>query len=182
MLFRSLIDADLRRPKLSKIMLTDPKAPGLTDCLTGRASLLDCCQPTNIAENLFILGAGERATRPAELLASGDLAALLSEAKLHFDRIVLDSAPVNAVSDTQLLAKEIELVCLVIWAGKTPRHALTTACDRLGWATHRPDAVVLNRMTKGSRDYHRVDRYAKMYTTASGYRHAREAGENGSSF
>ena len=126
-----LIDADLRRPKLSKTMLTNPKAPGLTECLTGRASLLDCCQTTN-TENLFILGAGERATRPAELLAAGDLAGLLNEAKLHFDRIVLDSAPVNDVSDTQLVAKEIDLVCLVFWARKTPRSAVIRACDHLG--------------------------------------------------
>jgi capsular exopolysaccharide synthesis family protein len=172
-----LIDADLRRPKLSKTMLTNPKAPGLTECLTGRASLLDCCQTTN-TENLFILGAGERATRPAELLAAGDLAGLLNEAKLHFDRIVLDSAPVNAVSDTQLVAKEIDLVCLVIWARKTPRSALIRACDHLGWATHRPDAVVLNRMIRGKHDYRHSDRYASMYSTAKAYRHARKVGEN----
>jgi polysaccharide biosynthesis transport protein len=173
-----IIDADLRRPKLSKALVTDPKAPGLTACLSGRASLQDCCQPTKI-ENLFVLGAGERVNRPAELLASGDLAALLSEAKLHFDRIVLDSAPVNAVSDTQLVAREIELVCLVIWARKTPRGALLRACDHLGWANHSPDAVILNRVRKGSRDYYHFARYASMYASAKGYRHASKAGENG---
>jgi len=173
-----IIDADLRRPKLSKALVTDAKAPGLTACLSGRASLQDCCQPTKI-ENLFVLGAGERVNRPAELLASGDLAALLSEAKLHFDRIVLDSAPVNAVSDTQLVAREIELVCLVIWARKTPRGALLRACDHLGWANHSPDAVILNRVLKGSRDYYHFARYASMYASAKGYRHASKAGENG---
>jgi polysaccharide biosynthesis transport protein len=173
-----LIDADLRRPRLSKALLHDPKTPGLTACLSGRASLLQCCQPTN-TENLFILGAGERANRPAELLASGDLAGLLSEAKLHFDRIVLDSAPINAVSDTQLVAREIEFVCLVIWARKTPRGALIRACDHLGWANHTPDAVVLNRVLKGSRDYYHFARYASMYATAKAYRHAGKAGENG---
>jgi polysaccharide biosynthesis transport protein len=173
-----VIDADLRRPKLSKALVTDPKAPGLTDCLSGRASLLDSCQPTKI-ENLFVLGAGERANRPAELLASGDLAALLSEAKLHFDRIVLDSAPINAVSDTQLVAREIELVCLVIWARKTPRGALIRAWDHLGWANHSPDAVILNRVRKASRDYYHFARYASMYARAKGYRPTAKTGENG---
>jgi len=92
-----LIDADLRRPNLSKALMADRKAPGLTACLSGHASLMDCCHATE-TENLFFLGAGGRATEPAELLASGDLPGLLNEAKLHFDRIVLDSAPVNAVS------------------------------------------------------------------------------------
>jgi capsular exopolysaccharide synthesis family protein len=173
-----IIDADLRRPRLSKALVTDPKAPGLTACLSGRASLLQCCQPTKI-ENLFVLGAGERVNRPAELLASGDLAALLSEAKLHFDRIVVDSAPVNAVSDTQLVAREIELVCLVIWARKTPRGALIRACDHLGWANHSPDAVILNRVLKASRDYYHFARYASMYARAKGYRHTAKTGENG---
>ncbi|MBV8101143.1 MAG: polysaccharide biosynthesis tyrosine autokinase [Verrucomicrobia bacterium] len=174
-----VIDADLRRPKLSKALLPDPKGPGLSDCLSGKASLLDCHQATD-TENLFILGAGQRPTRPAELLASGDLAGLLSEAKLHFDRIVLDSAPVNAVSDTQLVAREIELVCLVIWARKTPRHVLIRACDHLGWATHSPDAVILNRVLRGSRDYYHFARYASMYAKANAYRRATKSGANGS--
>src|SRR6202022_4690130 len=81
-----LIDADLRRPDLSRFVLGDAKAPGITSCLTGHATLLDCCKPTGI-EKLFILGAGARALNPAELLASGDFASLLKEARLHFDRI-----------------------------------------------------------------------------------------------
>ena len=172
-----LIDADLRRPNLSKALLADPKAPGLTACLSGRASLMDCCRTTDM-EHLFVLGAGERAVKPAELLAAGDLAGLLNEAKLHFDRVVLDSAPVNAVSDTQLIAKEIESVCLVIRAGKTPRHAVTRACDLLDRATHSPDAVVLNRMPRRSRDYYHFARYASMYAKAGAYRHASKLGEN----
>ena len=174
-----LIDADLRRPNLSKALTTDRKAAGLTACLSGHASLMACCHETE-TENLFFLSAGERASEPAELLASGDLPGLLNEAKLHFDRIVLDSAPVNAVSDTQLVAKEIELVCLVIWARKTPRNALIRACDHLSWATHRPDAVVLNRMVRGSRDYYHFARYASMYATANAYRRAGKLSENGS--
>jgi polysaccharide biosynthesis transport protein len=173
-----LIDADLRRPNLSKALLAEPKAPGLTACLSGRASLMDCCQKTK-SEHLFVLGAGERASRPAELLAAGDLAGLLNEAKLHFDRVVLDSAPVNAVSDSQLIAKEIESVFLVIRAGKTPRHAVIRACDLLARATHGPEAVVLNRTPRRSRDYYHFARYASMYAKASAYRYSNKSSESG---
>jgi polysaccharide biosynthesis transport protein len=140
---------------------------------------MDCCQNTD-TEHLFVLGAGERASKPAELLAAGDLAGLLKEAKLQFDRVVLDSAPVNAVGDTQLIAKEIESVCLVIRAGKTPRQAVTRACDLLARATHSPEAVVLNRTPRRSRDYYHFSRYASMYATASSYRRAGKLSENGS--
>jgi capsular exopolysaccharide synthesis family protein len=164
-----LIDADLRRPNLTKALLGDTRTPGLSACLTGTATIMDCCKPTD-TENLFILGAGERASNPAELMAAGDLAGLLKEAMLHFDRVVLDSAPINAVSDTQLIAKEIDSVCLVVRAGKTPRRALVRACGLLARATHRPDAVVLNRMVRRSRDDYYFARYASMYGKAEAYR------------
>jgi succinoglycan biosynthesis transport protein ExoP len=164
-----LIDADLRRPALTRALLAGSKTPGLSACLTGNATLMDCCRPT-ATENLFILGAGERVSNPAELLAAGDVAGLLKEAMLYFDRVVLDSAPINAVSDTQLIAKEIESVCLVIRAGKTPRRAVVRACDLLARATHRPDAVVLNRMVRRSRDDYYFARYASMYVKAEAYR------------
>jgi polysaccharide biosynthesis transport protein len=164
-----LIDADLRRPALTRALLGGSKTPGLSACLTGNATLMDCCRPT-ATENLFILGAGERVSNPAELLAAGDVAGLLKEAMLYFDRVVLDSAPINAVSDTQLIAKEIESVCLVIRARKTPRRAVIRACSLLARATHRPDAVVLNRMVRRSRDDYYFARYASMYVKAEAYR------------
>jgi polysaccharide biosynthesis transport protein len=164
-----LIDADLRRPSLTKALLAHSKAPGLSDCLTGHSTIMACCRPTD-TENLFFLGAGERASNPAELLAAGDIPELLKEAMLHFDRVVLDSAPINAVSDTQLIAKEIESVCLVVRASKTPRHALIRACGLLARATHGPDAVVLNRVVRRSHGDYYFARYTKMYTRASAYR------------
>jgi succinoglycan biosynthesis transport protein ExoP len=164
-----LIDADLRRPNLTKALLPGSKAPGLSACLTGNATFMDCCRPTG-TENLFVLGAGERVSNPAELLAAADLAGLLKEAMLYFDRVVLDSAPINAVSDTQLIAKEIESVCLVIRAGKTPRRAIVRACGLLERATHSPDAVVLNRLVRRSRDDYYFARYAGMYVKAETFR------------
>jgi succinoglycan biosynthesis transport protein ExoP len=158
-----LVDADLRRPTLSKIMMAEAK--GLTACLARRATIVDCCEPTSI-ENLFILGVGDRAGRPAELLASGDFANLLNEAALDFDRIVLDSAPINAVSDTQLIAKNIQTVCLVIRTGKTPQRAIMRACYLLALAAHTPDGIVLNRMARGSRDSYYFSYYAAEYAKA----------------
>lgn len=157
-----LIDADLRRPNLCKVVLGDAKARGLTDCLTGRASIVDCCKPSGI-DNLFILPAGERASRPAELLASCDFAALLNEATLHFDRIVLDSAPVNAVSDTQLIAKDVPSVCFVVRAVKTPGRAIVRACSLLAQTGSNLDGIVFNRVPRRSRDRYYFSEYAGEY-------------------
>jgi polysaccharide biosynthesis transport protein len=163
-----LIDADLRRPNLSKILLANPKVQGLSECLTRRASLADCCRPTSI-EGLFILPAGERASKPAELLASCDFAALLREAMLQFDRIVLDSAPVNAVSDTQLIAKDVQSVCFVVRAVKTPRRAIARACSLLAQTGSHPDGIVFNRMPRRSRDRYYFSEYAGEYVNAGAH-------------
>ena len=163
-----LIDADLRRPNLSKTLLAESKPQGLTDCLTRHADILDCCKPTGI-ENLFLLPAGERASKPAELLASGDFAGLLNEAVLHFDRIVLDSAPVNAVSDTQLIAKDAQSVCFVVRAVKTPARAIIRACSLLAQAGSSPDGIVFNRLPRRSRDRYYFAQYAGEYARAGAY-------------
>jgi len=143
-------------------MLLNARATGLADCLSRRAILTKCCRPTGI-QNLFVLGAGERATKPAELLASGEFTALLQEALLHFDRIVLDSAPINPVSDTQLLAKYVQSVCLIVRARKTPRRAIFRACSRLAKANRYPDGIILNRMALGSRDSYYCSEYGHEY-------------------
>jgi polysaccharide biosynthesis transport protein len=163
-----LIDADLRRPDLSRFVLGDAKAPGITSCLTGHATILDCCNPSGI-DKLFIMGAGARAVKPAELLASGDFASLLKEAELHFDRIVIDSAPVNAVSDTQLIARYIQSVCLVVRAGKTPRRAIVRAFSLLAQAASNPGGIVFNRIGRRSRDKYYFSEYAGEYANAGGH-------------
>jgi succinoglycan biosynthesis transport protein ExoP len=163
-----LIDADLRRPSLSKIVLADPGAPGLTECLLQQAIMADCCKPAGV-ENLFILPAGAKASRPAELLASCDFSHLLEEALLQFDRIVLDSAPVNAVSDTQLIAKDVSSVCFVVRAVKTPRRALIRACTLLAQSGSHPDGIVFNRLPPRSLDRYYFSEYAGEYANAGAH-------------
>ncbi|HTE89308.1 MAG TPA: hypothetical protein VK639_10160, partial [Terriglobales bacterium] len=104
-------------------------------------------------ENLTVLPAGRAAPNPAELLASGKVTGaafgeLLNDALLHFERIVVDSAPVNAVSDTLILARSVQTLCIVIRSGRTPRRAIARACRLVHQAGHTPDGLVLNCMTR----------------------------------
>jgi len=160
-----LIDGDFRRPDLSRVIADDAKGLGVSSCLAGRATILECCKPAGI-ENLFILGAGGRASKPAELLASCNFAGLLRQAVHHFDRVVLDSAPVNAVSDTQLIVNTIDSVCLVVRAGKVPRRALVRALSLLAQADCNPDGIVFNRIGRRSRDGYYFSQYAGEYAKA----------------
>jgi capsular exopolysaccharide synthesis family protein len=94
--------------------------------------------------------AGHRAPNPAELLSGASFGEMIRNARSIYDRIVIDSAPVNSVSDSLLLLKDVQTVCLVIHAGKTPRKAVQRAVLRLTQSGSRPVGFILNRMPEHS--------------------------------
>ena len=97
-----------------------------------------------------MLTGGRRAPNPAELLSGPAFGRLLSEAARFFDRVVVDSAPVLAVSDTLLMTPRVQTVCMVLYAGKTPRNAVQRALGMLTGAGVRPAGVILNRLPRRS--------------------------------
>ncbi len=143
-----LIDADLRRPSVSKLFYGEARKPGLSDCLAGQAGLKSSVCDTDL-ENLKVLTAGSTAPNPAELLASDDFPALLKEALLHYDRVIIDTAPINAVSDTLMLAPHVQTICLVVRAASTPKAAAQRACKALEAIKCKPAGLVLNRLPQG---------------------------------
>jgi capsular exopolysaccharide synthesis family protein len=141
-----LIDADLRRPSVADTLLGGAITLGLSDLLAGQAAFGQAIQPAK-EEHLFVLPAGSRAPNPAELLSRSDFGALIAEAAKKYDRIVIDTAPVNAVSDTLLLVEHAHSVCLVVRAGSTSRKAVLRACAALTSAGHSPVGAILNWVT-----------------------------------
>ena len=101
---------------------------------------------------LFVLAGGHRAPNPAEILSGPAFATLMAEAGRLFDRVVVDSAPVLAVSDTLLMASHVQTICVIIRARKTPRPAIQRALSLIAAAGTRPAGLVLNRLPQ-SRGY-----------------------------
>jgi capsular exopolysaccharide synthesis family protein len=160
-----LIDADLRRPSVSTTLLHKAVTPGLSDLLAGQ-SVFELSVHQAEQANLFVLPAGSRTPNPAELLSRSDLGALIAQAASQFDRIVIDTAPVNAVSDTLLLVEHAQSVCLVVRAGSTARKAVLRASATLTAAGHRPVGVIVNRLTiRGGGYYYHYSHgeYGKTY-------------------
>ncbi len=160
-----VVDVDLRRPTMHKALLpAGAPPPGLTDVFTGNAKLDDVIRPTGI-ENLFFLSAGSRAPNPAELLGSADVAALVAALGEKFDRVIFDSAPVNAVSDTLGIAPHVHKTILVVRAGQTPRKAVNRALMLLRKSGAKVAGFVLNRLptgrTAGYYYYYYGDKYEK---------------------
>lgn len=144
-----IVDADLRRPNLHKALL-EPKAcpPGLTDYFSGNSTLEQIILPTSV-ENLNFIPAGTRSPNPAELLASANINALFEELLKTHDRIIIDSAPINAVSDSLVLAPYAQKTILVIHSGKTPRKAILRALHLLRKSGAHVAGFALNRLPTG---------------------------------
>jgi len=164
-----LIDGDLRRPSLHKIFrptsersVAEDDSKGVVDCLVGAAEISSVVRTASAGQfeiaagekftatggQLSVLTGGRRAPNPAELLSGSAFSRLLSEATRLFDRVVIDSAPVLAVSDTLLMTPYVQTVCVVVYAGKTPRNAVQRALGMLTGAGGRPAGIVLNRLPK----------------------------------
>jgi len=122
-----LIDCDLRRPRIHNVMEVDKK-PGLVDYLAGRAKLEDIIRNTK-QDKLFYITSGTIPSNPAELLESRAMKNFLAEIKNHFDMVILDSPPIVAVIDAEILSKIADGTILVISADKTEVELMNDAVE-----------------------------------------------------
>jgi len=148
-----IIDCDLRRPMVENTLLnSDKRGSGLTDYLTGQKDFKAVVHPTEV-ENFFYLPAGSHAPNPAELLAQTGIDGLIDEALLQFDRVIIDSAPVHAVSDTLLVLSRVQTLCLVVRCGRTPRNSVLRAVQMLKEAGAPLAGAILNQIPRSRGKY-----------------------------
>jgi succinoglycan biosynthesis transport protein ExoP len=139
-----LVDADLRRGTLRRAFGLDDNEFGLSNVLSHRGVHQKFSVPLPELPTLYVLPTGPRPPNPAEMLSSNRMGEQLREWRKEFDRIVIDSAPLLAVSDTTALAVLADSVILVSRAGMTRKRALIRARDLL-WRINAPIAgVVVN--------------------------------------
>ncbi len=162
-----LLDADLRRPRLSRLLREAcVKAPGIAEYLVGEEPAV---LRTEIP-NLFLLPAGAQAPNPAELLASPRFAQLVDTMKAQYDRVVIDTAPVNVVSDTLSIVGTAQAVVLVVRSDGTSRKVVRRALELLRRAHVRADGLVLNCLPQWSGlGHHYYYSSAKKYGEAQTY-------------
>jgi polysaccharide biosynthesis transport protein len=171
-----LIDGDLRRPTMHKIFRfpiaknnsDEDSDPGVIDCLLGEADVASAARQIPAGEihivdeniaitgniltanggQLSVLAGGRHSPNPAEILAGPFFGRLIAEAATLYDRIVIDSAPILAVSDTLMMTPHVQTLCIVVRAAKTPRQAVRRAISLLAKSGIRPAGLVLNRLRR----------------------------------
>jgi len=148
-----LIDADLRKPTVHYTFRLD-NLVGLSTVLVSDDPFLEAVQPTD-QENLSVMSSGPNPPNPSELLGSSKMKKFLAEAENVYDLIIIDSPPVLAVTDAQILANLVDGSLLVIRSGQTEYEAAEKAKESLERSTSKILGTVLNdRDKKGSNSYY----------------------------
>jgi capsular exopolysaccharide synthesis family protein len=148
-----LVSADLRRPTLESLLgFSQDEGPGLSDCLQDR-SIAFSDTIKRVIPNLHLVSCGRIPSNPSELLNSPRLPQFLEELETRFEMVLVDSPPVLAVTDSQILAPKLGGAVMVIDASRTRRTSATHAKDELERMGASIVGVVLNAFDKSSPYY-----------------------------
>jgi succinoglycan biosynthesis transport protein ExoP len=156
-----LIDADLRRPKIGKLLGKQSKQPGLADLVAGQAQISQCVF-FDERPGIHVLTAGTVPPNPLELLSSKRFAEVMKKLKEAFDVIIIDSAPLQLVSDAQVLSQFATSVIYVVRADATPYQVAQNGIKKLRRVNAPLLGVVLNQL-----DLEKAEKY---YGEYSGYK------------
>lgn len=137
-----LIDADLRKPTVHYTFRLQ-NIHGLTSVLLRNATLQEAVSISEI-DHLDVLTSGPIPPNPAELLSSRSMVELLKEAYDQYDIVIIDSPPLLAVADAQILANQVDASIMVVASGKTEREAALKGKESLLSAKSKLLGVVLN--------------------------------------
>jgi exopolysaccharide transport family protein len=157
-----LIDADLRRPSIHKTLGMGPRS-GLSNVLTGSATLQQAITRSPTLPNLDVLPAGTPPPNPAELLASANMRDVLQELRGQYDHIVVDTPPTLSVTDAVVLSPRADAIVLVIRSGQTTKQALRRSRDILMQVNAKVSGVLLNAVDLSSPDYYYYYEYQGKY-------------------
>lgn len=146
-----LLDTDMRRPRLHKAFGVANDV-GISSLVVGEGSLETAIKSTEVP-GLFLLPCGPIPPNPAELLHTQAFKELLRSAAGKFDRIILDSPPLNAVADSAVLATQVNGVVMVVKAGRTNREQARRAVRTLQDVQARIFGAVLNDINPADPKY-----------------------------
>jgi len=145
-----LVDADLRKPTLHQIFSVTNRS-GLTNVLANEQSLEDAVHSTEIP-NLHLLTSGTYTPNPAEMLGSKRMNQLLDKVAQDYDLVLIDSPPIMAVTDAQILSTLCDGVIMVLNYGKVKRDVAKKALEQLAHVNAKVLGVVINNKTYTGKD------------------------------
>ncbi|MGX5789507.1 polysaccharide biosynthesis tyrosine autokinase [Staphylococcus equorum] len=139
-----IIDGDMRKPTQHYIFDL-PNNNGLSSLIINKATYGEAIKESEV-DNLGILTAGPNPPNPSELISSNKFKEIYNELLVHYDFIVIDTPPVNTVTDAQIYAQTIGNCALVIDAEKNNRNEVKKAKDLITKSGGKLLGAILNKM------------------------------------
>ena len=146
-----LVDCDMRRPSVHKKFRIS-NTYGISDLLVGNKKMESVAHKYN--DNLTIVSSGKIPPNPAEMLGSKAMTAFLEEMKKHFDYIDLDTPPLEAVADAQILSTKVDGSLIVVRAGVTKKDAVHNAVSIINKVNGNIIGTVLNAADNSKDKYY----------------------------
>jgi capsular exopolysaccharide synthesis family protein len=139
-----LVDMDLRKPSLVKLLEMDKPKVGTGEVLLGRASFEEA-KIEGVHAGLTILPVASTPPDPVLLLASGRLPSFLEEVRKDYSIILLDTSPVLGIADAPEISRSVDYTVFVVEANRTSFAQARTATSRLAKVGARLTGAVLTK-------------------------------------
>ena len=146
-----LVDCDMRKPSIHKKFKIS-NMYGTAELLLRKRLFEEVANKHS--ENLIIITAGKIPPNPSEMLASKAMTAFIEEMKKEFKYIILDTPPLQAVTDAQVLSTKADGVLLVVRAGSTKREMVLNSVDLIKKVHGKIIGTVLNGVENKKNNYY----------------------------
>lgn len=168
-----LIGADLRNPQLHDYVNEDKNISGLSNFLSDKSLdwKLFLKKDTDYSENLHILFSGAIPPNPAQLLTNANFDLLVKEAKTLYDFIIIDSAPIQMVSDTLNFSYLADVTVFITRSNYTDKKILIPVKDFIDKGKLKNVGIVINGISSNNASRYN---YAYNYTYNYGYNYGME--------
>ena len=150
-----LIDADLRRPALARLLAVNP-APGLSNVLADQATLSEAIRAETYP-NLDVMLSGDVPPNPSELLSSEQMVKLVEDVSRKYDYVLVDAPPVNLVSDCCIVANMLDGIVLLARQGKARKDGVKQAINQLRLTECKVLGCVFNGVAVNPKKYYRYN-------------------------
>lgn len=140
-----LVDCDLRKPRMHNVFKVK-RFPGITDHFFGQASYEEIIRKSEV-DNLYYITAGTIPPNPSELLSSQLMTDFLSKVRQDYDIVIVDSPPVIAVTDSEILSRLVDVSLLVVSANQTDKELMIKSTELLSHDHGSFVGVILNNFS-----------------------------------